>query len=118
MSQRNIRQRIREISLQINDLSIELDRLLHLEDNNTNSNNNQESSATDFSREPQIDDIVEITNSYIGLFGATRGSIGRITEIQENRVSIRLENNGRIVSRGVRNVRVVNRGSDGRRATQ
>ena len=69
MSQRASRQRIREISSQITELSRELERLLRIEENI----NVQASRAPD-TREIQIGDHIEITNSYIGRFGATRGS--------------------------------------------
>ena len=116
MSQRNTRQRIREISRQINDLSLELDRLLRIEDNT--NNNSRQAPARDFSQEPAIGDRVEITNSYLGRFGATRGSRGQLVAIQENRASIRLEANGAVVTRGIRNIRVIDREDNARGASQ
>ena len=104
MSQRASRQRIREISSQITELSRELERLLRIEENI----NVQASRAPD-TREIQIGDHIEITNSYIGRFGATRGSRGIITDIQRNTVSLRLDSNRATVSRGRRNAVLVER---------
>ena len=104
MSQRASRQRIREISSQITELSRELERLLRIEENI----NVQASRAPD-TREIHIGDHIEITNSYIGRFGATRGSRGIITDIQRNTVSLRLDSNRATVSRGRRNVVLVER---------
>ena len=116
MCQRNTRKRICEISRQINDLSLELDRLLIIEDNS--DSNTQQTLRRDFSRGPTVGDRVEIINSYIGLFGTTRGSRRRVVETHGDRVSIRLERNGAIVTRGTRNVRVIDREDNARRATQ
>ena len=116
MSRRNTRQRIREISRQINDLSLELDRLVRIEDND--NNNSRQAPARDFSREPTVGDRVEITNRYFGRFGATRGSRGRLVDIQEDRASIRLESNGAVVTRGIRNIRVIDREDNAGGASQ
>ena len=105
MSQRAIRQRIREISSQITDLSRELETLLRIEENN----NVQTDRAPSNTREPQVGDLAEITNSYIGRFGATRGSRGRITSIHRNAIYLRLNSNGAVVSRSIRNVTIVER---------
>ena len=116
MSQRHTRQRIREVSRQINDLSLKLDRLLRIEDNNNNIP--RQAPARDFSQEPAIGDRVENTNSYFGRFGTTMGSRGRVAEIQENGASIRLEMNGAVVTRGIRNIRVIDREDNARGASQ
>ena len=118
MSQRDRRQRIRQISSQINDLSNELDRLLRIEDTDSQRAPAASAPTVDFSLEPRVGDRVEITNTYLGLFGATRGSKGRVAEVLGNRISLRLERNGAIVSRGTRNVRVIERKEDAGRAAQ
>ena len=102
MSQRSTRQRIREISSQINDLSEELERLLRIEENS-----NQADPAPNTHRHIRIGDHVEITNTYLGRFGATRGSKGVINGIHRNIVTLRLDSNGAEVSRGIANVRLV-----------
>ena len=109
MSQRATRQRIREISSQINELSEELERLLRIEENN----NAQVHRAPNARRNLQIGDHIEITNSYIGRFGATRGSRGIITGILRNTIHLRLDSNGEEVTRGRTNVRLVEQQDDG-----
>ena len=104
MSQRANRQRIREISSQITELSRQLETLLRIEE----SNNVQTDRAPTVS-EFQVGDHVEITNSYIGLFGVTRGSQGTVQSIRGNNIFLRLDSNGTIVSRGIRNLRLVER---------
>ena len=102
MSQRANRQRIREISSQITELSRELERLLSIEETN-----NVHTDRAPAIREIEIGDHVEITNSYIGRFGATRGSRGVVTSIQRSTVFLRLDSNGAAVSRGRRNLILV-----------
>ena len=99
MSQRANRQRIREISSQITELSRQLERLLSIEENN-----NVHIDRAPTTRDIELGDHVEITNSYIGRFGATRGSRGIVTNIQRSTIFLRLDNNGATVSRGRRNV--------------
>ena len=103
MNRRATRQRIREISSQINDLSEELERLLRIEENN----NAQVHRASNTRRDLQIGDHIEITNSYISWFGATRGSRGIITGIHRNTIHLRLDSNGAEVTRGRANIRLV-----------
>lgn len=105
MSQRATRQRIREISSQITELSRELETLLRIEE----TNNSQVDRAPPSTRELQVGDSVEITNSYIGRFGATRGSKGVVTSVHRNTIYLRLDSNGAVVSRSARNVRRVER---------
>ena len=102
MSQRANRQRIREISSQITELSRQLETLLRIEE----SNNVQADRAPTIS-EFQAGDHVEITNSYIGRFGATRVSQGTVQSVRGNNIFLRLDSNGATVSRGIRNLRLV-----------
>ena len=102
MSRRSSRQRMREISSQINELSEELERLLRIEENE-----NQTNPAPNTRRPLRVGDHIEITNSYVGRFGATRGSRGIICSIHRNTIYLRLDSNGAQVSRGITNVRLV-----------
>lgn len=52
----------------------------------------------------QVGDRVKISNSYQGLFGATKGSRGRVIAIYEKYVELRLESNGKGVSRKKKNI--------------
>ena len=102
MSRRSSRQRIREISSQISELPEELERLLRIEENEV-----QADPAPNTHRPLRVGDHIEITNTYIGRFGATRGSRGIIYSIHRSTVYLRLDTNGAQVSRGINNVRLV-----------
>ena len=101
--------RIREISQEINRLSEELQQILQVGETDrpaeirpTPQVNTQQSEESF-----RIGDQVQVLNRYIGRFGATRGSTGTVTGIEENYIYFRLDRNGSIVHRHRRNLRVI-----------
>ena len=103
--------RIREISQEIHRLSEELQRLLQVVEGDRRDN---EEPAPRSENQAQADtlrvgDQVQILNRYIGRFGATRGSTGTVTAIEENYIYLRLDRNGEEVHRHRRNLRVIRR---------
>lgn len=48
-------------------------------------------------------------NRYIGRFGATRGSTGTVTAVEEEYIYLRLDRNGEEVHRARRNLRLIRR---------
>ena len=105
------RNRINEISHQIEALSRELNQLLQLE-NKVEATQRPPSGVlvqavpaqvVELVQDPQVGQEVEIINNYRNLQGA-RGIVIRITRRQ---VTIRLHERGRIVTRNKSNVRIV-----------
>ena len=85
-------ERIRQISDEISRLSEELYQLTLLE-----------SESDTF----EIGDRIKITNWYRGKHGANKGSTGVITDISGEYASFRLDSNGKIASRKLKNLIVI-----------
>ena len=106
--------RAREITSQINRLAEELNRILQVQSEEEEESVQPEPdkvTSREVSpprRDPRIDiqvgDRVEISNGYRGLFGATKGSKGRVIAINNDYVDLRLESNGKGVTRKKKNV--------------
>ena len=108
----NIR-RARKITNEITRLSLELERILQL---NTDEEEevqipNSAQGRREVSPPPrrprddlQAGDRVEISNRYTGLFGATRGSRGRVIAVYGEYIDLRLESNGKGITRKKKNV--------------
>ena len=103
--------RIREISQEINRLSEELQQILQVETTNRPADLRPALQRENANTEEvfQVGDQVRVLNRYVGRFGATKGSTGTVTGIEENYIYFRLDRNGSIVHRHRRNLALIHR---------
>jgi hypothetical protein len=93
------KQRIKRISKDIEELSIQLNQLIIQDQLAEREVQNLPAQERDF----QIGDRVEITNNYKGL----RGSQGVVTHITAHQVSLRVDGHRRVINKKKSNVRRV-----------
>ena len=98
---RNRRNRIRELALQLQELTEQLNDLI-LEDNNQGQQPDNLQQPRD-EGEFREGDRVRIRNNHRGL----RGAVGTVVNVTRHQVSIRLEGQNRIINRKQSNVELI-----------